>query len=329
MNIAERDLRTIARNEHVHPEILEKSLTLLSLLDVIGENTWLRGKFALKGGTALNLFHFDAPRLSLDIDLNYVGAASLQEMQHERPILENELRKVYQSLDMSIERSTTAHEGGKYEIRYMSALNRGRGSIEVDLNYMYRVPLQPLEFKRSTKLGGLQSNPVLLVSLEETIAGKLSALFDRDASRDLFDVHYILNSGKSMDQDLLKTLFLAYYVMEGQRSPEIPIQKVKINSKDVIHKLRPVLRRKEGLDSDENCIKWAKDASEEVQSKLSNILALTSSEKRFLDDASKGRKLNFGLITGDPLLAARLEHHPKIQWAQKKKEGKQVKAFIR
>ncbi|MCG2795115.1 MAG: nucleotidyl transferase AbiEii/AbiGii toxin family protein [Actinomycetia bacterium] len=33
------------------------------------------GKLVLKGGTALNLFYLDMPRLSVDIDLNYIGAA--------------------------------------------------------------------------------------------------------------------------------------------------------------------------------------------------------------------------------------------------------------
>jgi hypothetical protein len=40
---------------------------------------------ALKGGTALNLFHFDVPRLSVDIDLNYVGAIERDTMLAENP----------------------------------------------------------------------------------------------------------------------------------------------------------------------------------------------------------------------------------------------------
>ncbi|MFN2188831.1 MAG: nucleotidyl transferase AbiEii/AbiGii toxin family protein, partial [Candidatus Promineifilaceae bacterium] len=32
-------------------------------------------RVALKGGTTLNLFVFDVPQLSVDIDVNYVGAA--------------------------------------------------------------------------------------------------------------------------------------------------------------------------------------------------------------------------------------------------------------
>jgi predicted nucleotidyltransferase component of viral defense system len=48
---------------------------LLELLAGLESHPYLRGRLALKGGTALNVFVFDLPRLSVDIDLNYVGAA--------------------------------------------------------------------------------------------------------------------------------------------------------------------------------------------------------------------------------------------------------------
>ena len=319
MNITEKDLRNAAREERVHPEILEKSLTLLSLLDAIEENTSLCGKFALKGGTALNLFHFDAPRLSLDIDLNYVGSASLEAMKEDRPIVENELKRVYESLGMNIERSATAHAGGKYEIRYPSTLNRGKGSIEVDLNYMYRVPLLPLEYKQSAKLGGRQSNPILLMSFEETVAGKLSALLDRDVSRDLFDMYYILSSGREFDKQKLKAVFLAYYIMEDKKKTEISLQSIQVNPQDVIHKLRPVLRSREELDSDKKCIDWAKNAAREVKTQLKDILDLGEKEKTFLEQALNHGKTDFSLITEDQELISRLEQHPKIQWMKQKK----------
>ena len=70
------------------PDVLEKVAHLLGLLDAIRSHPFLRGKLALKGGTASNLFVFDVPRLSMDIDLNYVGAAGRSEMLEERPRLE-------------------------------------------------------------------------------------------------------------------------------------------------------------------------------------------------------------------------------------------------
>ncbi|HXN21293.1 MAG TPA: nucleotidyl transferase AbiEii/AbiGii toxin family protein [Candidatus Dormibacteraeota bacterium] len=46
------------------------------------KHSFLRNKLVLKGGTALNLFYLDLARLSVDIDLNYIGR---EEMLSERP----------------------------------------------------------------------------------------------------------------------------------------------------------------------------------------------------------------------------------------------------
>ena len=56
-------------------EVLEKVIHLLSLLDTLRLHPFLKKRVGLKGGTALNLFVFDVPRLSVDIHLNYIGAA--------------------------------------------------------------------------------------------------------------------------------------------------------------------------------------------------------------------------------------------------------------
>ena len=44
-------------------EPLEKVFRLMALLDALGSHPFLKPRIALKGGTALNLFHFEVPRL--------------------------------------------------------------------------------------------------------------------------------------------------------------------------------------------------------------------------------------------------------------------------
>lgn len=65
------------------PDMLEKVGLLLQLLDAIRSHPFLKNKLVLKGGTALNLFIFDVPRLSIDIDLNYVGAEGWKTRRQE------------------------------------------------------------------------------------------------------------------------------------------------------------------------------------------------------------------------------------------------------
>ena len=63
----------VANETGFRPATLEKVFYLLTLLEEIFVHPNLESKLVLKGGTALNLFVFDVPRLSIDIDLNYIA----------------------------------------------------------------------------------------------------------------------------------------------------------------------------------------------------------------------------------------------------------------
>ena len=89
MNISPDKLVAEAEATGFRPDLLEKVAHLLGLLDAIQSHPFLKGKLVLKGGTALNLFVFDVPRLSVDIDLNYVGAEDRDGMLSERPNMTN------------------------------------------------------------------------------------------------------------------------------------------------------------------------------------------------------------------------------------------------
>ena len=147
--------RLIAESEATgfQPEFLEKTFHLLVLLSTVNSHPFLRGKLALKGGTALNLFVFDVPRLSVDIDLNYVGAESREDMMAERPGIEEALQAVFRREDYSVRLTPgDSHAGGKWSLRYATASGQS-GRIDVDVNYMYRVPLWPVTSKASRPLG--------------------------------------------------------------------------------------------------------------------------------------------------------------------------------
>ena len=78
MRISAEKLSAEADATGFRPDVLEKAAQLLGLLNALPTHPALQGKLALKGGTALNLFILDVPRLSVDIDLNCVGAEDLE-----------------------------------------------------------------------------------------------------------------------------------------------------------------------------------------------------------------------------------------------------------
>jgi predicted nucleotidyltransferase component of viral defense system len=95
MKISSETLIAQAEATGFRPDMLEKVALLLQLLNVIHSHPFLKDRIVLKGGTALNLFIFDVPRLSVDIDLNYVGAADRETMLGERPKIEKALHAVF------------------------------------------------------------------------------------------------------------------------------------------------------------------------------------------------------------------------------------------
>jgi predicted nucleotidyltransferase component of viral defense system len=95
-------------------EPLEKVFRLMALLDALNSHPFLKTRIALKGGTAINLFHFAVPRLSVDIDLNYVGAADRETMLAERPKVEQAVQAVCSREGLNVRRMPTEHAGARH-----------------------------------------------------------------------------------------------------------------------------------------------------------------------------------------------------------------------
>ncbi len=89
MLISRERLYYTSESTGFRPEILEKVIYLIHLLNRFTEDPFLKNKFVLKGGTALNLFCFDYPRLSVDIDINYIGSSDREIMLQVRPLRGN------------------------------------------------------------------------------------------------------------------------------------------------------------------------------------------------------------------------------------------------
>lgn len=85
MRLTDTELQRLAAETGFSVEPLTKVLSLMELMEAIRSHPFLKSRVALKGGTALNLFVFDVPRLSVDIDLNYIGATDRETMLGDRP----------------------------------------------------------------------------------------------------------------------------------------------------------------------------------------------------------------------------------------------------
>ena len=102
-------------------DTLEKVFRLMSLLDALNTHPFLKQRLALKGGTALNLFLFDVPRVSVDIDLNYMGTTDRDIMLAERPKVEQAVRAVCSREELLVKRVPSEHAGGKWRLTYTAS----------------------------------------------------------------------------------------------------------------------------------------------------------------------------------------------------------------
>ena len=137
-------LRRLAAGSGYREEIVEKVLYLEAILTRLANHPDLESAWALKGGTALNLFLLDVPRLSVDIDIDYVGQADRDAMLAARPAFEAAVVACCERERCAVRRVPSEHAGGKFRLRYTAAAG-GTGTLEVDINYLWRRPLLPLE----------------------------------------------------------------------------------------------------------------------------------------------------------------------------------------
>ncbi|MCK7505531.1 MAG: nucleotidyl transferase AbiEii/AbiGii toxin family protein [Desulfobacterales bacterium] len=130
----------------------------------------------LKGGTALNLFVFDVPRLSVDIDLNYVGAEDRDGMLAERPKVEQAVQAVFareRALPSGGCPKNTPEASGRCG---MKAPPAGAGNLEVDINFMFRVLLWPVVTSDSHSVGTWRATGIPVLDRHELAAGKLGGV---------------------------------------------------------------------------------------------------------------------------------------------------------
>ena len=111
MNFSSSEIIPVAESSGFRAEMVEKVLLLLNLLDALNSHPFLKGKWALKGGTALNMFMLNLPRLSVDIDLNYIGTLNREGMLIDRPKLEQAAQALFSREGFTTKRVPDEHAG--------------------------------------------------------------------------------------------------------------------------------------------------------------------------------------------------------------------------
>jgi predicted nucleotidyltransferase component of viral defense system len=172
--------------------------------------------FALKGGTAINLFVRDLPRLSVDIDLTYLP---VQERAASLAAIEAALRRIMASLKKDI--GGQINEGATEGRVTKLFVHAERVQVKIEVNPVLRgsvfqvqtADVKPLVEKT---LGFAEMQ---LVSFPDLYAGKAVAGLDRQHPRDFFDWRDLLANEGIADE--LRRTFLVYMVSHDRPMSEV------------------------------------------------------------------------------------------------------------
>ena len=311
MKISIEKLTAEAQATGFRPDVLEKAAYLLGLLGALRSHPFLKEKLVLKGGTALNLFIFDVPRLSVDIDLNYVGAEDRQGMLAERPKVEQAVQAVFAREGFTVRRMLEEHAGGKWSLRYENAPGRS-GNLEVDINFMFRVPLWPVKTRDSHSIGTWRAKGIPVLDHHELAAGKLAALLARRQARDLFDSHRILRM-ENLDFQRLRIGFVVYGAMNRKDWRTVSPDDVDFDAMDLARQLIPTLRVN-AAEVQAESTEYGAGLVRECREGLSAVLPFTDSERTFLDLLLDRGVIDPTLLTADESLQRRIQCQPLLEW---------------
>ena len=157
------------------------------LLTQVAPAVFVDDRLALKGGTAINLFIRDMPRLSVDLDLVFTDHTLERDNALARinaAVNEAARRLHAQGLEVHVPGA-----GGDGETRLL--VRRARSEVKVEINTVIRGTVHPVRRAALTKLARetlLAEIEIPVLALEDVYGGKLVAALDRQHPRDLFDV---------------------------------------------------------------------------------------------------------------------------------------------
>lgn len=168
--------------------------------------------FAIKGGTAINLFLRDMPRLSVDIDLTYLPVS-------DRDTALTDIRSQLATIAEAIKRTVP---GAKVQLAEGDApkllVDRSNARVKIEPSVVIRGSLVPpiqSELCKAAQEAYELFAEIQRLDSSDLYAGKLCAALDRQHPRDLFDVMHLQAAGPIPDS--IRQALVAY--LAGHRRP--------------------------------------------------------------------------------------------------------------
>ena len=193
------------------------------LLDVL-PHVMQDNRFALKGGTAINLFYREMPRLSVDIDLCYLPIEDRStSFKNIHNILKN-ISKKLQNLSFKVVPSKPLN--GESEVKIFVSDKRAR--IKVEPNFTLRGPVFKPHIMTTTNIINHKFGKEVdanVLNFADVFGSKICAALDRQHPRDIFDIKYLLEN-EGLSENIRKS-FIVYLISHPRPIHELLKPKIK------------------------------------------------------------------------------------------------------
>jgi predicted nucleotidyltransferase component of viral defense system len=307
MNLRREHIATLATGTGFRAQALEKVIRLGEVLADINRHPLLSRVLALKGGTALNLFFGAPPRLSVDLDFNYIGHLDRAGMLEERPEVERALQGIAKGQGYQLQQSRDGHAGRKFYLGYRSTAGT-QDRIEVDLNFLFRLPLGEIRSLVMWQPGDLERPSARVVPVAELFAGKLCALLDRVMPRDLFDVMRIPDhDAATLANPEFRKVFIALSATLDHPVYSYGRDRLeRVTERIVSEQLAPMLNPDARVEAGE--------LKSRAWSVVEPLVTLDDSEREYVEQVHLGQLHGELLFPDASALADRVNRHPALLW---------------
>ena len=252
--------------------------------------------FALKGGTAINLFFRDLPRISVDIDLAYLSLKPRDEALDE---IDTELRSLAREIGRRVA-GATVRETSSDERLIQLVVSTSDAVIKIEPNRVFRGSVYPPEERDLSPAAQRRFEVFVRVqslSAADLYGSKLCAALDRQHPRDLFDVRLLLD-----DEGITPEIRKAFVVyLAGCNRPMNELLSPRIKAIKDVYEDHFVGMAQINVTLDDLC---------EIQRGLAEVLvrALNDDERAFLLSMKRG------VPEWNRLGIEHLEQLPALQW---------------
>lgn len=305
------EMERTARFHGFARDTYEKVFRLRKILSFFNSHETLKTHFLLKGGTAINLTIFDMPRLSVDIDMDFVPNISADELIVVREKNKDTILNYMESEGYGYSSSSYSHYSlDSFHFNYINS-GGGRDILKIELNYSLRAHLFPAENREIATNYFSDQITSLCVSPIEIFAAKTVALLTRAAARDLYDFCHMVNNRLFEDaRDLFRKCIVFYTTISSDHIDEnFGTDSIDTITKQMIRRdLLPVLKQPER--SSQYDLFTRKELAKHY---IQDLMILTKDEKSYIQ-CFKNKAYKPELLFCDVDILDRIKTHPMALW---------------